>query len=975
MTAPVAQELLVSISELIPAGGRVLQIGNDPDVALALAERFELTLMDSSMLECVEKQGRTADLLDEDPLTPGLAAFDLVLRIGEASGELLHGMTSRSRRFVLVVTENPHCYWHMLWRARQGTETLATVDFAAAGVTIAGQRYFGEAATEHVIAELAPPDIRDLHRSAALPLEQRAWLVAALGCVSADCLPIPKAWTEHLSAQHRVTALDAEFAQEHLASADLVRRAETFRQHVLDGFTNFSNRFQRQIEQYQAQRAWKIMLAIAQAYTLWFRRGWKGKLKFFRFPFDLVAGRGRLHEQELWFPDVWTYAPDDLGTPLTIAEPSRGGTTAAPARRFDVFVLPVFDVAFRFQRPQQIAAQFARLGHRVFWVSPGHYLSTAGDRPYELFPLKDNVWEVRIRGEQFDLYQGPFTEENARTMLTSLEHVYRDQGVSTSVVLAQFPSWRPLALGMCDAFGARIVYDAMDDWRNWKTKPFIGQFTLDEEARLVQECDVVVASSAELQNRHSSSGKKVILLKNAADFQFFNTAATNSLLEGIPRPIVGYYGAISGWFDLNLVAEAARLRPQYSFVLIGAAERPDLAKLEALPNVRLMGEKAYRTIASYLRNFDVCLIPFVLDSLTRAVDPVKLYEYLSQGKPVVATRMTELEQHADLLYLADGPEDFVRKLDAAVNERDDALREKRMRFAAGNTWEKRVEQLDAAIARTLPLVSILIVAYNSEEFIEPCLDSIFGDESYPSFEVVVVDNLSKDGTWDLLGRYAARESRLHTFRAGRNLGFAGGNNYAAEQARGEYLVLLNADTIVTAGWLGRLMRPLRSNPETGMTTPVTNWSGNETKINIDYHHLGEMEVFSAELARRNWGKTTEIENAALLCVMLPASLWKQTGGLDERYAVGMFEDDDFSFRLRQAGRKIVIAEDCFLHHFGSGSFAKLDPDESKRIFDENRERYEKKWNTRWTPHRLRTGVLPPMDAQRFQVAEFVKKPE
>ncbi len=117
-----------------------------------------------------------------------------------------------------------------------------------------------------------------------------------------------------------------------------------------------------------------------------------------------------------------------------------------------------------------------------------------------------------------------------------------------------------------------------------------------------------------------------------------------------------------------MIASAAFLRPDYEFVLIGQVHEVDATQLRVLENVHLLGEKHYRELPGYLQDFDVCLIPFRINTLTRAVDPVKLYEYLSQGKPVVATRLPELVPLEELLYLTEGVDDFVSCLDRAISE-------------------------------------------------------------------------------------------------------------------------------------------------------------------------------------------------------------------------------------------------------------------------------------------------------------------
>ena len=262
------------------------------------------------------------------------------------------------------------------------------------------------------------------------------------------------------------------------------------------------------------------------------------------------------------------------------------------------------------------------------------------------------------------------------------------------------------------------------------------------------------------------------------------------------------------------------------------------------------------------------------------------------------------------------------------------------------------------------------MTYNSRDYLGPCLDSIRDKTGYPSYEIIAVDNHSDDGTPDELKRRAAEDPRVRVACLDRNHGFAGGNNVAAGMAKGEYILFLNPDTIVTWGWLDRLMRPLRKDSRIGLVTPVSNFSDTETKVNIYYRTLPEMEDFALRRARDEFGKSTPLEVAPLFCGLLPRKVWGEVGALDETFQIGMFEDDDFSFRVRRAGYQIVAAEDCFIHHFGHGSFGKLEPDVFRKIYEENKSRFEAKWGT-WPPRKTRQSVRSPLEDPRVPLSEFL----
>lgn len=767
--------------------------------------------------------------------------------------------------------------------------------------------------------------------------------------------------------EDRERRLEAQLDQAHRKyqeTANELREAEELRARVLRGLDQFQRTLDSNLANYRSQRVWTVMLWIRKAYWLIANRGLGSFVRWF------LSGSPGLEDLELTFPQVWHYMPERLEIPVRGAGPPAETeavelTTWLPKQTYDVIILAIFDFEFRFQRPQQIAAELARRGHRVFWVSPARVLAENGVEPYEAIPLRENLWEIHLRGQRPELYTG--SEPPDERLADSLRSLYRDFAIAESCAMLQFPHWRRIGLALREEFGSRLVYDCMDDWQNWTAEPRISDFNLAEERQLAREADVLVVTSQEFKERQEAAGLKPVLARNAADFDFFASPRPNDLLGDVKRPIVGYYGAIADWFDLDLITYVAESRPQYSFVLIGGVHKVDVSRPRDLGNVHLYGEKNYREIPLFLSHFDVALIPFVLNKLTKGVDPVKMYEYFSQGKPVVATDMAELTHSTHLLYIGRTKEEFLAHIDQALKEDDPKLGKARIDYAKANTWGVRVDAIDTAVRAVFPRISVLIVTYNSEEFIGPCLDSVLKNTAAPGLEVIVVDNASTDRTREILERYP----EVRAFPESRNLGFAGGNNLAAREATGDYLVFLNADTIVPPGWLERLWRPCYRDATVGAVAAVTNFSGNETKINVDYHGVAEMLDFARKLATEKAGVTMDIPMAPLYCVLVPRKVWEAVGELDTSFGVGMFEDDDFSLRMRTAGYRVISAEDAFIHHFGNGSFGKLPSQDSLRIFHENQKRYEAKWGVEWKKHSLRPGVRPPFEELRLGPAEFM----
>jgi GT2 family glycosyltransferase len=139
-------------------------------------------------------------------------------------------------------------------------------------------------------------------------------------------------------------------------------------------------------------------------------------------------------------------------------------------------------------------------------------------------------------------------------------------------------------------------------------------------------------------------------------------------------------------------------------------------------------------------------------------------------------------------------------------------------------------------------------------------------------------------------------------------------------------------------------------PEIGLVGPVTNAIGNEAKVDLGYTNLAQMPQAAAAYMQAHPGQCFEIKVLAAFCLGMRRALIDEVGLLDERFEIGMFEDDDYSRRVREKGYRLVCARDIFIHHVGGASFFHLPRSEYVRIFAANKTRYEEKWGERWEPH-------------------------
>jgi GT2 family glycosyltransferase len=251
-----------------------------------------------------------------------------------------------------------------------------------------------------------------------------------------------------------------------------------------------------------------------------------------------------------------------------------------------------------------------------------------------------------------------------------------------------------------------------------------------------------------------------------------------------------------------------------------------------------------------------------------------------------------------------------------------------------------------------PEVSVVVVTRDNLPFLRLCLESVLAHTGRPC-ELIVVDNGSTDGTAAYLERLAERNPSLRLIANEENRGFAKASNQGAALATAEVLVLLNDDTIVCDGWLEPLLAHL-ARPRVGMVGPSTNRTGNEAQIDAEYRTWGELARFAETRSREHAGEAFEIATLTMFCVAIRRSLYEQVGPLDERFETGLLEDDDYSRRIREAGYRLLCADDAFVHHFGETSFGKLAASgEYARVLEANRARFEEKWKEPWRPYERR----------------------
>jgi glycosyltransferase involved in cell wall biosynthesis len=324
-----------------------------------------------------------------------------------------------------------------------------------------------------------------------------------------------------------------------------------------------------------------------------------------------------------------------------------------------------------FQRPQQLALALARQGALVFYMEPVHPTSTRGFHSYS-----ENLFLCHVPPGTFHVLAEPYV------------HVM---------------TWNTRAVRGFDR--PRVIYDYVDDLDAFEGDR--GRLENDHRAMLATAW-LVLATADRLFQEVLEVRSDALYVPNGVDTRHFSQSSRAGSLS-VPgdlapilaqkKPVVGYHGALAGWFDYDLFQEVALQRQDLNFVLIGPEMGSSLqdSELLKLKNMFWLGQKTYPELPAYVSNFDIAVIPFKLNEITHATSPIKLYEYLAAGKPVVITPMQE-SMRLKAALVAHEVEDFCRKLDQALILKSDLdyLNELNQ-IAQENTWDKRALQVLQAL--------------------------------------------------------------------------------------------------------------------------------------------------------------------------------------------------------------------------------------------------------------------------------------
>jgi glycosyltransferase involved in cell wall biosynthesis len=257
---------------------------------------------------------------------------------------------------------------------------------------------------------------------------------------------------------------------------------------------------------------------------------------------------------------------------------------------------------------------------------------------------------------------------------------------------------------LANAFGeAAVVYYCIDDYAALPDVDARAVAAMD--AHLTSRADQVFVASSPMLRAKQRVQPSTVLAPHGVDVALFRSASDPQLpiaprARHLRRPVIGFYGLIEEWIDLDLIAELARRRPAWTFLMIGRLA-VDAGRSKTLPNIVFAGPQPYHGLPNWVKAFDVAIIPYRLTRQVANSAPLKLREYLASGKPVVAVPAPEIERFAGLVRIARGPEQFIAEIEDALLNDTEAERARRLAATADMTWEARVGEVIDVIERRI----------------------------------------------------------------------------------------------------------------------------------------------------------------------------------------------------------------------------------------------------------------------------------
>jgi len=599
-------------------------------------------------------------------------------------------------------------------------------------------------------------------------------------------------------------------------------------------------------------------------------------------------------------------------------------TTVSLKHRRSVFIfatIPYYDIGGG-QRSSQLAKTFNKMGYAVHYIY-GFKSSDFNQKNYIPIPC---VSHMHI---------------DALTIADFSELIGKDDLMILEGPVAAFVPYAQAA----KAQQAKVIYENIDIW---ETSLGSGVYSDRKDLNTLLTCSDLLVGTAKLLveqlQRYCSElqlEKQIVYLPNAVDDELF---AARLQYEQPKDMVLGtktlvYYGSLWGeWFDWELIFGLAKSDASISINLIGDHEPIPHIRRKAPDNVHFLGLKKQTELPAYLKYADFALIPFKTGEIGDYVSPLKIFEYIAMNKNVLTTALPDVAGYPNL-YSGNDLQTWIDTVTSA-GEPDEAAAED---FTASNTWANRIQNM---LDRVYPTeaqrcsdayygkLSIVVLNYNNKGIIDKCVASLLRYRDRYAYEVVVVDNCSKDGSYEQLQERFG--SSINLVRNSKN-GCSSGRNLGVSVASGDYILFLDSDQWATDRyWLDAYLHI----HETADNFGAVAWNGGW------FDKYGAAYVVVDSFAFRYMAPSAlyrgDIGYLATCGFLMDKAVFNQIDGFDEYYDPTCYEDTDLSLKIRHAGLEFYYSPYLGVVHLPHQS-TKAGTESHLKLITEKQKYFVQKW--------------------------------
>ncbi len=554
--------------------------------------------------------------------------------------------------------------------------------------------------------------------------------------------------------------------------------------------------------------------------------------------------------------------------------------------------VPYFDVGGG-QRSSQLAKIFNKLGFAVYYIYA--YECTEGNIPLMSMPL--------VMHQYIDNVDKKIIEER----------VNKDDIFIFEAPILKFKEFLNIAKNK----SAKIIYENIDNWETSLGEMFFDEATLES---MLQNADMITATAKKLVQqtemylkKYGIVNKKVYYLANAVDDDLFEPRKEYKKPEDLytNEKTLIYYGSLWGnWFDWDIIKKVADSSAYISINLIGDYSGIR-QKVEEMPNnVHFLGLKKQEELPAYLQYSDFAILPFKQGSIGDYVSPLKIFEYISMNKEVIATELPDINGYPNT-YTSLESEDWINHI---MNSKNDVNISARDEFINKNNWYSRCsEMLDVLFpvnkwekdSDVYGNISIVVLNYNNKKVIFKCVDTLLLNNERYNYQIVIVDNNSTDGSYEILKENYS--DKITLVRNSKN-GCSSGRNLGVENSKGKYIVFLDSDEWITNKyWLDNYIELMQENDKIGSIGWGAGW------FNRKGFAYMVVDSFEHKYMPPNAICRSDIGYLATCGYIIKKDLFDKIEGFDLNYDPTCYEDTDLSLKVRNAGLEIYYSP-----HLGVG---------------------------------------------------------